>query len=104
VSFLSNECLKRDVRVTKQFDAEHMYLNADPAALKQVFLNLCKNALDAMERGGTLSVSSKLEETVAVIRISDTGSGIPPEHLETIFTAFFISRPSPCLDSFSPCP
>jgi len=92
VGLLSNECLNRDVRVTKQYDAEHIYLNADPAALKQVFLNLCKNALDAMEHGGTLSVSSKLEETVEVIRISDTGSGIPPEHLAHIFDAFFTTK------------
>lgn len=92
VGLLSNECLNRDVRVTKQFDTQPIYLNADPSALKQVFLNLCKNALDAMEHGGTLSVSSKLEETVAVMRVSDTGSGIAPEHLANIFNAFFTTK------------
>ena len=94
VSLLSNECLKRDIRVTKQLDSEPIYLTADPAALKQTFLNLCLNALDAMDKGGTLSVSSCLEETVAVIRISDTGSGIPHEHLATLFDPFFTTKPS----------
>jgi len=92
VSLLSNECLKRNVHVTRQLDSEPVYLTADPAALKQAFLNLCLNALDAMEKGGTLSVSSQLEETVAVIRISDTGSGIPPEHLATLFDPFFTTK------------
>ncbi len=92
VGLLSNECLKRNVQVTKQFDAEPIYLTADPAALKQTFLNLCLNALDAMGKGGTLSVSAGLEETVAVIRISDTGSGIPREHLATLFDPFFTTK------------
>jgi len=92
VSLLSNECFKRDIRVTKQLDSEPIYLTADPAALKQTFLNLCLNALDAMGKGGTLSVSSCLEETVAVIRISDTGSGIPREHLATLFDPFFTTK------------
>jgi signal transduction histidine kinase/CheY-like chemotaxis protein len=92
VSLLSNECLKRDIRVTKQLDSEPIYLTADPAALKQTFLNLCLNALDAMGKGGTLSVSSCLEETVAVIRMSDTGSGIPQEHLATLFDPFFTTK------------
>ncbi len=92
VSLLSNECLKRDVHVTKQFDPEPVFLTADPAALKQAFLNLCLNALDAMDKGGTLSVSSQLEETVAVIRISDTGSGIQQEHLATLFDPFFTTK------------
>jgi len=94
VGLLSNECLKRSVQVTKQFDSEPIYLTADPAALKQTFLNLCLNALDAMNKGGTLSVSSCLEETVSVIRISDTGSGIPPEHLATLFDPFFTTKPA----------
>jgi len=92
VSLMSNECLKRDIRVTKQLDSEPIYLTADPAALKQTFLNLCLNALDAMGKGGTLSVSAQLEETVAVIRISDTGTGIPPQHLATLFDPFFTTK------------
>lgn len=94
VSLLSNECLKRDVHVTKQLDSQPIYLTADPAALKQAFLNLCLNALDAMDKGGTLSVSSCLEETVAVVRISDTGSGIQPEHLVALFDPFFSTKAS----------
>lgn len=92
MSLMSNECLKRDIRVTKHLDSEPIYLTADPAALKQTFLNLCLNALDAMGKGGTLSVSAQLEETVAVIRISDTGKGIPPEHLATLFNPFFTTK------------
>lgn len=92
ISLLSNECLKRDVHVTKQFESEPVYLNADPAALKQAFLNICLNALDAMENGGNLSIHSQLEGTIAVIRISDTGVGIRQEHLATLFNPFFTTK------------
>jgi signal transduction histidine kinase len=92
VTLLSNDCLKRNVQVTKQFDAEAIYLTADPAALKQAVLNLCLNALDAMPKGGTLSVSAQLEETQAILRISDTGTGIAPEHLPTLFNPFFTTK------------
>ena len=92
LSLLSNECLKRNVQVVRQFEAEPIYLTADPAALKQTVLNLCLNALDAMPRGGTLSVSAQLQDTEAVVRISDTGTGIAPEHLKTIFNPFFTTK------------
>jgi len=63
--------------------------------LFQVFTNLVSNALDAMEAGGgTLAVSSRREGGAIVVRVADTGCGMPPEVLEGLFTPFFTTKPA----------
>jgi PAS domain S-box-containing protein len=62
--------------------------------LQQVFLNLFLNAKDAMNGGGTLRVATELNGHVSVA-ISDTGSGIAPEHLQRIYDPFFTTKSAP---------
>ncbi len=67
---------------------------ADPAHMKQVFINLMINACEAMEEGGTLSIDCDCDEagnTVTVV-ISDTGVGIDAENLARIFDPFFSTK------------
>jgi hypothetical protein len=61
--------------------------------LQQVFLNLFLNARDAMPRGGWLSVATRVEGPEAVVEVSDTGVGIPSEHLARIYDPFFTTKP-----------
>ncbi len=64
----------------------------DPAKLKQAFLNLLTNAIDAMPAGGTLRVTADaIDEHVRVI-IADSGDGISPERLPLIFEPFYTSK------------
>jgi signal transduction histidine kinase len=72
---------------------------ADPNQLQELFLGLITNALEAMERGGTLRVIAEArqsEEGRPGIRVvlGDTGSGIPPERLAQVFEPFFTTRAS----------
>jgi two-component system NtrC family sensor kinase len=71
-------------------------LQADPLLLEQVFLNILRNAIDAMPAGGRLSVAMGVLEQGAErlfeVRISDTGAGIPPENLPKIFDPFFTTK------------
>lgn len=62
--------------------------------LQQVFLNLFLNAKDAMSGGGTLRVATEANGHVGVA-ISDTGSGIAPEHLQRIYDPFFTTKSAP---------
>jgi two-component system NtrC family sensor kinase len=63
------------------------------AELQQVFLNLINNALDAMEnRGGRLTLSTRLENGFVVTEVSDTGAGIPAPYLHRIFDPFFTTK------------
>ena len=90
----------------RQYHAERDRLLGDQRLLGQVFLNLFLNGIDAMESGGTLTVSTLiidradqpwhhgLRDTDAWIEVQvrDTGRGIPPENREQIFDPFFTTK------------
>jgi C4-dicarboxylate-specific signal transduction histidine kinase len=61
-------------------------------SLFQVFCNLIKNAADAMEGKGTLSISINCTEEILSIAFKDSGPGFPPEHAESIFKPFFTTK------------
>jgi len=62
--------------------------------MQQVLLNLINNAVDAMENeGGSLDISTRLEEDTIVIQIADDGPGIPESNLSRIFEPFFTTKP-----------
>ncbi|HET6143809.1 MAG TPA: ATP-binding protein [Candidatus Acidoferrales bacterium] len=64
----------------------------DKLLLKQALINLIVNAVEAMPKGGQLSVSLNRREEMAEIEIRDTGRGIAPEHRQRIFQLFFTTR------------
>jgi signal transduction histidine kinase len=65
----------------------------DRPLLKQAFINLLVNAVEAMPQGGQLFLSLRRRSEMAEIEIRDTGRGIPPEHRQRIFQLFFTTRP-----------
>jgi signal transduction histidine kinase len=65
----------------------------DPGHLRQVILNIAKNGLEAMDRGGTLTLRTGRQEGGVFLEIDDTGEGIPPDIQEKIFQPFFSSKP-----------
>ena len=89
-------------------------LALDGVKIEQVFVNLFTNAIDAMPKGGALAVKTSMErltethrdpgsreaghfyagDTVIVVEVEDTGSGIAPEALHKIFDPFFTTKPT----------
>ena len=69
-------------------------IQGNPGRLQQVFLNLFLNAKDAMVGGGRLTIATSNGEMVSV-RVSDTGSGIAPEHIQRIYDPFFTTKAAP---------
>jgi signal transduction histidine kinase len=68
-------------------------VEADGSQLKQVFLNVFLNAVQAMEAGGTLTVEAlRAGSGRPLVRITDTGPGIPEEALEKVFDPFFTTK------------
>jgi two-component system NtrC family sensor kinase len=67
-------------------------LYAQGERLQQVFINIILNALDAMPQGGDLRIRLSRENDAAVVRVSDTGTGIKPEHVSHIFDPFFTTK------------
>ncbi len=82
---------RHDVALSLRRDGD-LECVADAGALHQVFLNLLTNALQAMPRGGRLDVAAERRADAVVVRVSDTGVGIPPERIEQVFDPFFTSR------------
>jgi PAS domain S-box-containing protein len=69
-------------------------ISGNSGRLQQVFLNLFLNAKDAMPEGGKLRIATSNGEGVAVV-VSDTGSGIPQEHIQRIYDPFFTTKSAP---------
>lgn len=75
-------------------ELEQVEINGDPDRLKQLALNLVDNALRYTPPGGHVAVDVVREGDWAVLRVRDTGSGIPAEHLPRIFDRFYrVDRP-----------
>ena len=80
------------IRVYVEQGADHVEVRVDHDLLKQAFLNIAVNAMQAMPEGGELRFTSTANEDTAEIRIADTGSGIPPELREKIFRLYFTTK------------
>lgn len=65
-----------------------IFLNADPTRLEQVLLNLLNNAAKYTEQGGCILLTTERQGSDVVVSVKDTGIGIPPEKLSTIFEMF----------------
>ena len=64
-------------------------IDADPEALRQIFTNLFDNALRHTQPGGRIQVTAERAGDDVLVRVSDTGSGIPADHLPRIFERFY---------------
>ena len=85
--------IKNTCEVTKNLGALPP-LRCRPAQLNQVFTNLLLNAAQAMPGHGEISVATELRGPDIVVRIADNGEGIPKEHLASLFTPFFTTKPA----------
>jgi PAS domain S-box-containing protein len=80
------------VKVIEEYGAGVPEVMADPEQLKQVFVNLISNAVQAMPEGGTLTVTTGQENGFVFVRFADTGAGIPADILGKIFDPFVSMR------------
>ncbi len=107
IDALLRHTLGSDIRMDFQLAADLWPALVDPAQLENALLNLCLNARDAMPQGGWLTVetskasvdeaSADPERALAAgdyvqLAVSDTGTGIPPEHLARVFEPFFTTK------------
>lgn len=95
LSLLDYKIKRSNVAMDVQLDEGAPLTMADEKQIAQVLLNIINNAFQAMEaRGGTLKIHSEHKDNDIVFTISDTGCGIPKEHLLKIFDPFFSTKGS----------
>ncbi|MFL6447650.1 MAG: ATP-binding protein [Bryobacteraceae bacterium] len=83
---------QNNVTLRRTFDGDIAPVKCDPEQMKQVLLNVVLNAIQAMPRGGDVSVSAEKTENMLVLRVKDTGPGIPADRVDEIFDPFFTTK------------
>ena len=97
--------LMKKIKIKQEYDPSLPFVNADENKLKQVFLNLIQNSLEAMKNQGTLTLVTKLDShfqiltkkhrvptRMLVVEIKDTGKGVSDEIIDKLFTPFFTTK------------
>jgi len=89
---MDKQMREANIKVETDFHEEIPEVMASTNQMRQVLLNMFKNAKEAMPKGGTLTVRTGREDKHVLIHIEDTGVGIPEEIRDKIFEAFFTTK------------
>jgi two-component system NtrC family sensor kinase len=99
LSFIEHQLKRKHIKLVKRFSPDLPKVTIDINQIKQVFLNILLNAIDAMQDRGTLTISadpagSAAGERHLQITFADTGSGIPTDKIEKVFDPFYTTKDS----------
>lgn len=92
LSLTADKSLNNNITIHIKSSLERLTLPFDPHLLKSALLNILMNAMQAMPKGGTITIDIKQNNQMAVLKMSDTGTGISKENLEKIFCPFFTTK------------
>jgi len=100
LNLMSTELSKSNIEVIKLYGKDVPQIMADDEQLKQVFMNIILNAIQAMPRGGNMRIITSLQQefvdsntsAFVAIKFEDTGYGIPQENLNDLFNPFFTTK------------
>jgi len=91
---IRNQIMLSGVQLKTNLTRERLCINGDSDSIKQVFVNLCLNAIQAMPDGGLLTISiHNDDDQMIIVKVTDTGTGMPPEVVDKIFDPFFTTKP-----------
>jgi signal transduction histidine kinase len=89
---ISTVTVPEDVHVAFAIQQGFPKMHSDPAFIKRIFINLITNAVQAMPNGGKLDLTATRNGKNAVVKVEDTGHGIPEEAKEKIFKPLFTTK------------
>jgi two-component system NtrC family sensor kinase len=93
IRLVENQKELRPINIQQDYARDLPEILGDKNQLQQVLLNLILNAASAMGDRGNLTITTWTEEDEVLVKIADTGCGIPPENLGKIFDPFFTTKP-----------
>ncbi len=92
LEFFQDNFKEHHIQVQRREDGPRPRLSFDPKQIRQVLINLFKNAVEAMPRGGELTVATRVKGPNVEIGVTDTGEGMPPEVAASIFQPYFTTK------------
>ncbi|MBU2559897.1 PAS domain S-box protein, partial [archaeon] len=92
LNFMKPQLEKQNVKFSNEFDPDLPEIMASGEQLKQVFINLILNAMDAMPSNGNLIIKTKFDNKNIKIEFNDNGYGIPEDELENLFDPFYSTK------------
>ena len=92
VAFVEARAKKAGIQILRRVEPALPEVLGDPNQLIQVIVNLAVNAIQAMPRGGRLTVGASAEGDAVALVVEDDGDGMPPAVLERIFDPFFTTK------------
>ena len=91
-SLVQEDCERHNIQTEVTLDERALTASGDRGRLEQVFLNLVKNAIEAMERGGKIWIQSRLSGGQVEIMVKDEGCGISEQDRDKVFAPFFTTK------------
>lgn len=92
VTLIEGEAKASGVEIVVDAPSSLPVLRVDPDRLRQVLLNLARNGLEAMPRGGTLTLAAGADDDTITLEVRDTGDGIPADLLPRIFEPYVTTK------------
>ncbi|MFI5252617.1 MAG: nitrogen regulation protein NR(II) [Bacteroidota bacterium] len=92
LTLVTPHSVDKKIRISEDLDQNEPNVIGDKKQLQQVLWNIILNGIQAMNNSGTLTIISHRNDANIDIIISDTGPGIPPEHLDNVFKPFFSTK------------
>jgi two-component system, sporulation sensor kinase E len=90
--FQEKEFADREIKIEGELPESTPLIMADRNQLKQVFFNLLKNAMEAMQPGGMLGIRVRADDDSVFVRVADAGVGIKPEDLAKLFSPYHTTK------------
>ncbi|MDY7036188.1 MAG: ATP-binding protein [Thermodesulfobacteriota bacterium] len=91
-AFVKNDCESKNIKIELKCEDGPLLIKGNKDRLRQVFLNLIKNSMDATKNGGTLSLNCQREGDLVEIIVKDDGCGLSKEDLKEAFSPFFTKK------------
>jgi polar amino acid transport system substrate-binding protein len=83
---------QNDITLERDYIDNMPLLSLDAEKIKQAFINIVQNSIEAMVDGGVLAVSTELSSKKVIVKVEDSGPGIPREDLDKVFEVFYTSK------------
>ncbi|WP_227394551.1 ATP-binding protein [Jeotgalibacillus aurantiacus] len=93
INFMKHQAAQKDIRIlVEKVDDSEKFVHGDRNQVIQVFINLIKNSIEAMDHGGEIKIRPRVNEKEVHLEIEDTGQGIPQEIIEKVSEPFYTTK------------